>query len=202
MTQAHTSHAVLVLGMHRSGTSAATGALVLRGAWPGEDLMPATPENPKGYWENMGIVTIHEQLLTALGHAWDDLRPLPDGWLHQEAATIARNQLRTLITTELMQHPTWAVKDPRLCRLLPLWQPLLEELGIAASALIVVRDPREVAASLLARDQWPLELSRALWWQHLSDAIEGSHTLPRHVLSYPRLPSAWLRPGAAHRPDG
>jgi len=187
MTQTGTSHAVLMLGMHRSGTSAATGALVLRGTWPGEQLMSATPDNPKGYFENLGIFAIHEQLLKALGHAWDDLRPLPEGWLNQDAAISARNQLRTLIAAELMPHPVWVVKDPRLCRLLPLWLPLLDELGIATSAVIVVRDPREVAASLLTRDEWPPELSRELWWQHLEGAIHGSRNLPRHVLTYPRL---------------
>jgi len=187
MTQTSTSHAILMLGMHRSGTSAATGALVLRGAWPGEQLMPASPDNPKGYWENLDIFAIHEQLLKALGHAWDDLRPLPEGWLEQDATINARNQLRTLISAEFLSHPVWVVKDPRLCHLLPLWLPLLDELGVTASAIIVARDPREVAASIMTRDEWPPELSRELWWQHLSAAIQASCNLPRHILAYPRL---------------
>jgi len=181
------THAVLVLGMHRSGTSATTGALALRGLWPGNNLMQATAGNPKGHWEHMGVYAIHEQLLAALGRSWDDLRPLPEGWTQQKFTATARDQLRELITTELMTHPVWIAKDPRLCRLLPLWLPLLEELGIATSTVLVVRDPREVAQSLLARNQWPLALSRELWWQHISEAIQGSHGLPRHVLTYPRL---------------
>jgi len=181
------SHALLVLGMHRSGTSALTGALALRGIHLGSDLMPPAPENPKGFWEHMGVVNIHEQLLDALGLAWNDPRPLPDNWLNHPAAAQARGQLRTLIETEFLPHPVWGIKDPRLCRLLPLWRPLLKELGVTPHAVVVARDPREVADSLQKRNQWPPELARELWLRHLADAILGSHELPRCVLTYSRL---------------
>ena len=181
------SCAVLVLGMHRSGTSAVTGALALRGVHLGSDLMPPGPDNPKGFWEHMGVVRIHEALMTALGRDWDDPRPMPSGWLAHPAARTAHEQLRELLEQEFGGHRLWAVKDPRLCRLLPLWLPLLEELGVQARALIVARDPREVADSLWARNRWPHAVSRELWLQHVRDAVEGSAGLQRDVLAYPRL---------------
>ncbi|MFC6352099.1 MULTISPECIES: glycosyltransferase [Stenotrophomonas] len=181
------SHALLVLGMHRSGTSAVTGALALRGVFLGRDLMAPGPDNPKGFWEHVGVVDIHERLLDALGRSWDDPRTLPDGWLETPAAEAAREQLRELLLAEFGEQPLWAMKDPRLCRLLPLWLPLLAEMGIAASAVIVARDPREVASSLWARNRWPGALSRELWVRHVSDAIADSATLARCVLVYPRL---------------
>jgi len=184
MTQ---SHALLILGMHRSGTSALTGALALRGMHLGNDLMPPAAENPKGFWEHMGVVNIHEQLLDALGYAWNDPRPLPDGWLHHSATATAREQLCALIQAEFNTCPVWAIKDPRLCRLLPLWRPLLEDMGIKASVVMIIRDPREVADSLQQRNQWPALLARELWLRHLADAIDGSHGLPRCVLTYSRL---------------
>ncbi|MGW8128194.1 MAG: glycosyltransferase [Stenotrophomonas sp.] len=181
------SHAVLVLGMHRSGTSALTGALALRGVFLGRDLMAPGPDNPKGFWEHAGVVDIHERLLDALGRSWDDPRELPDGWLDAPATAAAREQLRELLLAEFGEQPLWAMKDPRLCRLLPLWLPLLAEMGIAASAVVVARDPREVAASLWARNRWPGALSRELWVRHVSDAIADSATLARCVVAYPRL---------------
>jgi len=181
------THALLILGMHRSGTSALTGALALRGVHLGSDLMPPAAENPKGFWEHLGVVNIHEQLFSALGHCWSSPDPLPEHWLLHPATETAREQLRTLIRSEFLPHPVWAVKDPRLCRLLPLWRPLLEELGVNASAVVIARDPREVAASLQKRNQWPPELARELWLRHLADAILGSHELPRCVLTYSRL---------------
>ena len=55
--------AVLVLGMHRSGTSAVTRVLNLLGAELGDDLMPAGSDNPGGFWEYRGVVELHERLL-------------------------------------------------------------------------------------------------------------------------------------------
>ena len=71
---------LFVLGMHRSGTSAMTGALQLVGAHPGDDLMPPSPdENPLGYFEDRGIVAIHDAVLAAAGRSWSDIgAPDPD----------------------------------------------------------------------------------------------------------------------------
>src|SRR4051794_27736950 len=80
-----TAQAVLVLGMHRSGTSAMAGALALCGFATGSDLMPAAADNPKGFWEHAGVVAIHERLLRALDRPWHDPRPLPDDWLDHPA---------------------------------------------------------------------------------------------------------------------
>ena len=63
--------AVLVLGMHRSGTSALTRILNLLGVDLGSKLMPASPENEAGYWEHAEIVRIHDELLGELGTSWD-----------------------------------------------------------------------------------------------------------------------------------
>ncbi|HJX24749.1 MAG TPA: hypothetical protein VJ252_01225, partial [Chthoniobacterales bacterium] len=64
--------AVVILGMHRSGTSALCGALDLLGVDFGERLMPANHANEKGYWEHEEIVRFHDDLLSSLGSRWDD----------------------------------------------------------------------------------------------------------------------------------
>ncbi len=170
--------------MHRSGTSAVTGALRLRGFELGRDLMAPAADNPKGFWEHAGVVAIHEKLLSALGSAWNDPRPLPAGWSQSEAAARAAAELEALLREEFGESPLWAVKDPRLCRLLPLWLPVLKRMDVRPAALFVTRDPREVAASLRARNQWPEGLSRLLWIQHLLDAEAASRGLERVALSY------------------
>ena len=71
---------LLVLGMHRSGTSALTRLLNLHGAVLGDDLLPAGHDNPSGFWELREAVAIHERLLAGLGMAWDDPRALPPDW--------------------------------------------------------------------------------------------------------------------------
>ena len=68
------STALFVLGMHRSGTSALTGLLHRLGVVLGEHLLPASEDNPRGYWENADIVAVHERLMASLGWTWDDIR--------------------------------------------------------------------------------------------------------------------------------
>lgn len=181
------AHAVLVLGMHRSGTSAAAGALRLCGFALGEDLMRPAPDNPRGFWEHAGIVAIHERVLAALGHAWNDPRPLPGGWLQHPAVGEAQAALETLLRKDFGNAALWAVKDPRLCRLLPMWRPVLERLDVDVHALFVARHPDEVAASLAARNNWPKGLARLLWMQHIGDAEASTRDLPRAVLRYDAL---------------
>ena len=181
------SHALLVLGMHRSGTSAVTGALRLFGAELGTDLMAPGADNPKGFWEHAGVVAIHDRLLAALDRAWNDPRALPAGWQRADAAVAAAAELEDLLRAEFHAAPLWAVKDPRLCRLLPLWRPVLESMQVRPAAVFVMRQPREVAASLAKRNDWPMGLSRLLWIQHLLDAEEATRGIARNVLPYSRL---------------
>src|ERR1700690_93442 len=80
------STALVVLGMHRSGTSALTGMLHHLGVALGSRLMAASPDNPRGYWEHSDIVATHERLMAALGWGWDDIRSLPAGFDRLEEA--------------------------------------------------------------------------------------------------------------------
>ncbi|HLA78133.1 MAG TPA: sulfotransferase family protein, partial [Vicinamibacteria bacterium] len=80
MSQPATSVAVVVLGMHRSGTSALTGLLGLLGVELGSNLHPANEFNQAGYFEHLDLLDVHERLFRALGSSWDDPRPLPLGW--------------------------------------------------------------------------------------------------------------------------
>ena len=126
------STAILVLGMHRSGTSALTAALHGLGASLGGELVAANHDNPGGYFENAAAVTAHETLLAELDRGWEDLRDMPEGWLHAPAAQQARDAIRALLAEQFGEASLWALKDPRMCRLLPLWQPLLAEAGVQA----------------------------------------------------------------------
>ena len=76
---AASSQGILVLGMHRSGTSIVTNILNVLGAELGSRLMPPAHDNPDGFREHLDVVHVHDELLAALGHAWDDFRPLPSG---------------------------------------------------------------------------------------------------------------------------
>jgi len=188
--------AILVLGMHRSGTSAMTAALQALGASLGDTLVAANEDNPGGYFENAAAVTAHETLLAELDRGWDDVRELPEGWQQSPAGRQAAQEIAGLLKDEFAGVPLWALKDPRLCRLLPLWQPRLAKAGIEARYLFVVRHPDEVAASLGKRDGIGSDQAHVLWLRHFLDAERDTRGKPRCLVTFDALladPVASLR---------
>jgi hypothetical protein len=181
--------ALLVLGMHRSGTSALAGALARLGVALGPRLVEAAPDNPLGYWEHAGVVQAHERLLHALGSSWEDPRELPAGWLAHSAARAAADEIDSLLGEDFADAPLWAVKDPRLCRFLPLWLPLLARRGVQAKVLAIVREPAQVARSLAARDGIRATHAELLWLRAAAEIAQGSAGLPRALLDFEQLVS-------------
>src|SRR3546814_15155293 len=105
---------VLVLGMHRSGTSALTRVLNLLGVALGRQLMQAAAgNNETGFWEHQDAVDAHEALLAAFGMRWSDPRRLPDGWEETPAADTARAAIRPTIAAQFDGVPLWGVKEDR-----------------------------------------------------------------------------------------
>ncbi len=182
---------VLVLGMHRSGTSALTRVLNLLGIPLGDELLQPQDDNSKGFWEHAAAVEIHEKLLAALGRNWHDVREMPDGWLEHPATEIAISEIVALVSKEMRGHALWAVKDPRMCRLLPLWVAALERAKVGACAVLAVRDPREVALSLHKRDGWTLGHAYLMWIQHFMEALAASSSIPRAIVGYTPLLEDW-----------
>lgn len=144
------SHAIIVLGMHRSGTSAAMYALNQLGVsvGPTDSLMPPSPHNPGGYWEQWPIVKAHEHLLNRWGLRWDSDGDLPRDWLSREATREAQHTLAQFIRRAFEGRSLWGFKDPRTCRLLPLWQPIFAAQHITPHYLLMTRDPDAVVRSL------------------------------------------------------
>ena len=183
---------VCVLGSHRSGTSALTRCLQLLDVELGDDLMPGKPDNPRGFWENTRIVAINDAVLAACGRDLDSLLA-PD--LH--AAGTGLSELRAEATAYIREafggSPLWGFKDPRTSRTLPFWLGVFEELRIAPSALVSVRNPCSVAKSMQRRqqrygqaivsDQFALEL----WFQYTIDALGASEGMARVIVDYDRL---------------
>jgi len=147
---------VVVAGMHRSGTSLVTGALHAAGWATAGELLPPGPANPRGYFEDLEILRIHERLLAAHGLlAWDEpgrvrgLRGQRLGIPRPIAADV------DLIVARYRQGSPWVWKNPRATLFLHAWARLLPE----ATFVLPVRRPEEVVASLLRRGD-PLGLRR------------------------------------------
>lgn len=190
----------LVLGMHRSGTSALTRALGLAGAALPRHPVAASRFNEAGYWEPASIVALHDEILASLGLAWDDLRPVPRTWFESPPARAYAERLAGLVAEEYGDEPLAVLKDPRLCRLVPLWREVLRIAGIEPVFILALRQPAEVAASLAARDGLSTARALVLWLDHVLTAEHDTRGSPRVAVHYDRLldaPAATLTALAA-----
>lgn len=176
-----------MLGMHRSGTSALAGLLARAGLPLGPKLMAGQADNESGYWEHEDAVKCHDELLAALSTHWSDPCPLPLGWTRADTVAPRREELAAIIRRDFSGVPLWGIKDPRMCRLLPLWLPLLRELDIAPAAIFVVRHPAETALSLEKRNGFSLSKSLLLWLEHALAAERDTRGLPRAFIAYDDL---------------
>ncbi|WP_340643752.1 hypothetical protein [Phenylobacterium sp.] len=185
------SAAYLVLGMHRSGTSAVTQLLALAGAELPQNVMPGDEHNARGYFEPWKIALFNDARLRAAGSAWDDVFALPYAALPKadEAEWTAR--ALALYREEFGEARFPLLKDPRISVLGPMWRQVLKTVGMSARAVIPVRSPLAVAGSLTRRDGFPVEKSVLLWCVYMLAAELYSRDLPRAFVSYDGLLADW-----------
>ncbi len=154
----------------------------------GSCLMPAQESvNEKGFWEQEKIVSVHDRLLQYYGLSWDDPRHLPPDWWLQEFPQQCVEEICSIITDDMKLNSLWAIKDPRMCRLMPLWRLVFDRLDIEPCFLCIVRNPLEVAASLYIRDGIPKDLAVLLWLQHNLEAVDGTAAYKRRFIAYKQL---------------
>lgn len=183
--------ALLVAGMHRSGSSALGGVLAHLGAQRPKSLMPPTKDNPRGYWESMAFMQFHDRVLASAGSTWNDWSPFNPRWLDSPVAAEYVEALPGVIAAEFGDASLMMVKDPRICRLLPLWRTVLRSTDVDAKIVMPIRHPLEVASSLEARDGFVPARSVLLWLRHVLAAEHDSRGLARVVVAYPELLADW-----------
>jgi hypothetical protein len=178
------SRQIIVLGMHRSGTSLTINLLSAMGCYVGKekDLLPASDANPQGFWEHMAVVDINKAILNSIGLDWIsadqfDLKKIPPTTKKNLSAQIKE------IVKNFNRHEVWAIKDPRLCMILPLWKKHLPN----ALIFVCVRHPMEIAKSLEKRNGLPLSVGCAIWESYTRALIENCKGMECLVVSYSEL---------------
>ena len=182
---------VLVLGMHRSGTSAVAGLLDLLGlaTCVPDDLITGMAWNPRGHWESRSLSRLNEHLLAQMGRAWWYPPPADDGNV-VDRITVPPAEAAAAFDAV---HPTepWVWKDPRTCLTLPYWRRALDR---PLAAVIVFRHPVDVATSLEYRNSLPLPFGVALWERYNRLLLEHAGGMPVLLTSYDDLvgdPVGW-----------
>lgn len=179
------SKVVVVLGMHRSGTSVIARSLEVLGIRLGDALHPAAPDNPTGFWEDVDCLQINEQLLAHLDSAHDKLHAAwSDLKYTAEVRELKARAVRTVADRLREQGGAWGFKDPRTCRLIGFWQSVFCELDCDVSWVIAIRNPASVTASLANRNQIHPTKSYQLWLQHVVPALIGTENTRRVIVDY------------------
>ena len=149
---------VVVLGMHRSGTSCLAGALQLGGLYAGE-VVEKAPHNRRGNRENLEIQALNDDVLAASGGSWDD-PPERLAWTDDQAG-----HRDGLIDRLSAGSPVWMFKDPRTLLVLDFWRQADVELVPVG----IFRHPVRVASSLATRS--PMRTARGLRLWRVYNAI-------------------------------
>ncbi len=179
--------ATLVFGMHRSGTSALAGALRLCGLTVPNTLVPPNDANLRGFWESQPIKSFNDDLLGSLGLSWHSLEAREPETLERAMGEQTRKLASAILREEFPPDSHIVIKDPRLCRLLPLWRPIVQEASARVASMIIIRSPAQVARSLYRRNEIDLHHGMLLWLRYLLDAELDTRGSNRSFTSYTSL---------------
>ncbi len=176
---------ILVVGMHRSGTSAVAGAIGALGGMSmsrPEDRIRPSSSNPE-HWESHTIMLHNEQVLDRLGGSWDTPPDLQSGWMG-DRRLVGLPDPAPLLSNAYPEPGPLVWKDPRLCLLLPYWRSLIPE---PVAAVFAWRSPVAVARSLEDRNGIPLTDGVALWERYNHQALDGLRGMDVFALDYDAL---------------
>ena len=180
------SHDVLlILSMHRSGTSALTRVLSLLGAELPKSMYGKTTGNQRGHWESDSLVVANEAFLKKMKSSWDDWRPLAIDKLSKKRRAAIISSFGAEFTDAFdLAKPLLVMKDPRVCRFADMYIEALGDLPSRVHPVITVRNPLEVASSLESRDGLPRSEALLLWLSYMLNAEIASRGLQRAIITY------------------
>lgn len=195
---------ILVVGMHRSGTSAVTRLINLLGAELPGTLVPGGLGNELGHWETAEIVDLHDQMLWSAGVNVNALFAIRPEWFHSSEAEGFVQAVAELMTGPRPAAPMTVIKDPRMALFIPIWLRALDRVGQDARFVLPFRHPLEVANSLRRRQLqhfpdsvWPLGRGTALWLRYVLTAERETRKRRRTFVSFDAVLADWRT--EAHR---
>ncbi|MCI2395572.1 glycoside hydrolase family 99-like domain-containing protein [Aliiroseovarius sediminis] len=182
---------LLVLGMHRSGTSMLARVLNFAGYSLSKELVGATASNQFGHWEPKFLNDRNQQFLEEIGSDWHDWGMIDPTQIAPDLVSAYRTELSEWIRAEKAKEQDLILKEPRACRLAPLIVPILNDAGFTTRIVIPYRNPLDVAGSLQKRDGLDLRKGTLLWLRHVLEAEYATRGMQRSFVDYDALLSDW-----------
>ncbi|MCW3475651.1 sulfotransferase family protein [Limobrevibacterium gyesilva] len=183
--------AILVIGVSRSGSSALTRVLNLLGVALPEELLGPGRGNERGHFEPLRLLQLNDEILRSHGATWWDPIAIPPAWFDGPQAAEFAERVAERIAQDYGDAKLLVIKDPRLCRLMPIYRRALQQLGIAPRGVLPLRHPAEVVGSLGHRDGTDPRTSELLYVRDLLGAEAFSRDFPRVWTSFEGLLADW-----------
>ncbi|MEO6824293.1 MAG: hypothetical protein ABI167_06120 [Nitrosospira sp.] len=178
---------VVVLGMHRSGTSAVARSLRAMGVDLGDRMPPPQAPNPKGFWEDQDLCGINCEIMHVLGSDWHHLAPLALHDMETQQENYFLSKAAKLLSPKFSEGTIFGFKDPRTIKLLPFWKKVFLQCQLDIGCVLAIRHPLSVSQSLTKRDGFDAEKNYFLWLGHVIESLSGSAGLKRVLVDYDRL---------------
>ena len=184
---------IIILGMHRSGTSMLSGVLNRLGIDMGDDQVGRQQSNPLGHFEDGELLSLNEYILSQAGGSWDN--PPPAAQIQNQAAKL-NDRIQKIIQDKRLanQDQHWGWKDPRTSLTINLYLPYLRNPYIIWSQ----RDPVSISNSLWIRNEISPEEADELteyYQKQIKDFFRQHPELPVLEISYQDMidqPGYWI----------
>jgi hypothetical protein len=166
---------VVVVGMHRSGTSLCAHLLQTMGVNMADDA-GASPNNRKGHWERPRINDLNDRIFTRFGRGWNEaahILALPEHWLDDATVKAVKGELIGVLANGMSRPGLYGFKDPRTARLLPVWREVFAAVGAVPRFIFCIRNPAQVARSVHARDRMARDQAEYRWLMYNAEAVIG-----------------------------
>lgn len=176
---------IIVLGMHRSGTSAITGLLQQLDIYLGSNTFAPQEDNVKGFFENIKVLNLNIKILGENFSSYEDTEYTLN--IAKEKHSVYVQEAKQIIEEEFSKNTLFAIKDPRLCITFPVWEEAFKYFNIKIKILLPYRNPFEIAQSLKTRNNFSIEKSLLLWAKHFFHAELYSRKYERYFIDFTDL---------------
>ncbi|WP_419253260.1 hypothetical protein ACN2C6_16910 [Caulobacter sp. ErkDOM-YI] len=183
--------ALVVAGMHRSGTSAMARLLSLSGATLPERVMAPAADNPAGFWEPWEMVALNDKILASVESSWDDVFTLRVADRATGVKSTFLGEAKDFVAANYGAADLLVMKDPRASVLAPFWREVLIDSGVTPLYVIMVRNPLAVARSLFERNRFSTQKSVLVWTSYMLAVERDTRGSDRLFVDYDAMLDDW-----------
>lgn len=174
----------VVLGMHRSGTSAITRGLKVVGVELGDRMIPNADDNTTGFWEDIDINALNIEMLNVIGSDWHRLATITSidmDVLHSKGYF---SRAVELLRQKANSATIFGFKDPRITQLLPFWKTVFDYCQFDMNYVLSLRHPLSVAKSLSKRNSFDADKGYLMWQWHIIRSLSDTVGEKRILVDY------------------